>query len=164
MKCLVSVILLFFGMCCYAGDNIRYYETTSFSMKKVVNGEWTDWSEWEESGMIITMNLTKDVVEILSPKAQIYNITENKGLYIDIGGLSRNSVGEIKGWGSDFFVAKRYSYYHICDAKGRTLKTMNVSDVGEIVAVTNSTITSRKGSWIFTWSKEGKKISARTKN
>ena len=89
MKRLVSVILLFFSMCCYAGDNIRYYETTSFSMKKVVNGEWTDWSEWEESGMIITMNLTKDVVEILSPKAQIYNITENKGLYIDQDG-SRN--------------------------------------------------------------------------
>ena len=58
-------------------------------MKKVVKGEWTDWSEWEESGMIITMNLTKDVVEILSPKAQIYNITENKGLYIDQDG-SRN--------------------------------------------------------------------------
>ena len=83
MKRLVSVILLFFSMCCYAEDNIRYYETTSFSYKKVVNGEWTDWSEWEESGMIITMNITKDVVEILSPKAQIYNITENKGLYFD---------------------------------------------------------------------------------
>lgn len=63
-------------MCCYAGDSIRYYETTSFSIKKVVNGEWTDWSEWEDSGMIITLNLTKDIVEILSPKAQIYNITE----------------------------------------------------------------------------------------
>lgn len=83
MKRLVSVILFFFSICCYAEDNIRYYETTSFSIKKVVNGEWTDWSEWEESGMIITMNLTKDVVEILSPKAQIYNITENKGLYFD---------------------------------------------------------------------------------
>lgn len=83
MKRLVSVILLFFSIYCYAGDSIRYYETTSFSMKKVVKGEWTDWSEWEESGMIITMNLTKDVVEILSPKAQIYNITENKGLYFD---------------------------------------------------------------------------------
>ena len=83
MKRLVSVILLFFSIYCYAGDSIRYYETTSFSIKKVVNGEWTDWSEWEESGMIITMNLIKDVVEILSPKAQIYNITENKGLYFD---------------------------------------------------------------------------------
>ena len=79
-----------------------------------------------------------------------------------IGGLARSSVGEVKGWGSDFFVAKRYSYYHICDAKGKTLKTMNVSDVGEIVSVTNSTITSRKGSWIFIWNKEGKRISSMT--
>lgn len=83
MKRFVFVFLVFFSMCCYAGDSIRYYTTTSFSIKKVVNGEWTDWSEWEESGMIITMNITKDVVEILSPKAQIYNITENKGLYFD---------------------------------------------------------------------------------
>lgn len=79
-----------------------------------------------------------------------------------IGGLARSSVGEVKGWGSDFFVAKRYSYYHICDAKGKTLKTMNVSNVGEIVSVTNSTITSRKGSWIFIWNKEGKRISSMT--
>lgn len=79
-----------------------------------------------------------------------------------IGGLSRSSVGELKGWGSDFFVAKRHSYYYICDAKGKTLKTMSVSNVGEIVGVSNSTITSRKGSWIFTWNKEGKKISARS--
>ena len=104
-------------------------------------------------------------------RQQISYIEETKNWYYvydekgkKIVGLSRSSVGELKGWGSDFFVVKRYSYYHICDAKGRALKTMNVSDVGEIVAVTNSTITSRKGSWIFTWSKEGKKISARTKN
>ena len=83
MKRLVFVILLFFSMCCYAGDSIRYYGATSFSIKKVVNGEWTDWSEWEDSGLIITMNITKDVVEILSPKTQIYNITEYRGLYID---------------------------------------------------------------------------------
>ena len=86
MRRLVSVIFLFFSMCCYAGDSIRYYETTSFSMKKVVNGEWTDWSEWEDSGMIITLNLTKDVVEILSPKAQIYNITEYNDFNIDKDG------------------------------------------------------------------------------
>ena len=68
-----------------------------------------------------------------------------------IGGLSRSSVGELKGWGSDFFVARSHSYYLICDSKGKTLKTMNVSDVGEIVAVNNNTITSRKGNWIFIW-------------
>jgi hypothetical protein len=91
-----------------------------------------------------------------------YYVYDEKGK--KICGLSRSSVGELKGWGSDFFVAKRYSFYYICDAKGKTLKTMNVSDVGEIVGVTNSTITSRRGSWIFTWSKDGKKISARPAN
>ena len=38
MKRLISVILFFFSMCCYAGDSIRYYAATSFSYKKVVNG------------------------------------------------------------------------------------------------------------------------------
>ena len=86
MKRWVSVILFFFSMCCYAGDSIRYYETTSFSYKRIVNGEWTDWSEWKDSGMIITLNMTKDVIEILSPKAQIYNITEYNDFYIDKDG------------------------------------------------------------------------------
>lgn len=81
-----------------------------------------------------------------------------------IGGLSRSSVGDLKGWGSDFFVAKYYSFYRIYDAKGKVLKAMNVSDVGEIVGVSGNTITSRCGSWIFTWNKEGKKMSARSAN
>ena len=58
------------------------------------------------------------------------------------------------------FVAKYYSYYRIYDAKGKVLKAMNASDVGEIVGVSGKTITSRKGSWIYTWNKEGKKIRA----
>ena len=79
-----------------------------------------------------------------------------------IKGLSRSSTGEIKGWGSDYFVTKRYSFYFICDINGRTLKSLNVSDVGEIVAVSGEFFTSRKGSWVYTWNKNGKKINART--
>ena len=108
-------------------------------------------------------------IGVHAQRQQISYIEETKNWYYvydeagkKIGGLSRSSVGELKGWGSDFFVAKYYSYYRICDAKGKVLKTMNVSDVGEIVGVTGSTITSRRNSWIFTWNKEGKKISART--
>ena len=81
-----------------------------------------------------------------------------------IGGLSRGSIGELKGWGGDFLVAKYYSFYRIYDAKGKVLKVMNVSDVGEIVGVSGQTFTSKKGSWIYTWSKEGKKISVRSRN
>lgn len=108
---------------------------------------------------------------IQAQRQQISYIEETKNWYYvydeagkKICGLSRSSVGELKGWGCDFFVAKRNSFYVICDANGKTLKTMNVSDVGEIVGVTNTTITSRRGDWIITWSKEGKKISARSAN
>ena len=104
-------------------------------------------------------------------RQQISYIEETKNWYYvydeqgkRIGGLSRSSIGELKGWGSDFFVAKRHSYYFICDAKGKVLKAMNVSDVGEIVGVSANTITSRKGSWIFIWDKKGKKISAKPAN
>ena len=118
---------------------------------------------------LLTILLLMVTLAAQAQRQQISYIEETKNWYYvydeqgkRIGGLSRSSVGELKGWGNDFFVAKRYSYYYICDAKGKTLKTMNVSDVGEIVGVSNNTITSRKGSWIFTWNKEGKKISARS--
>ena len=119
--------------------------------------------------LVILMTLL--TVGAFAQRRQISYIEETKNWYYvydedgkKIGGLSRSSVGELKGWGSDFFVAKYYSYYRIYDAKGKVLKAMNVSDVGEIVGVSGNTITSRKGSWIFVWDKNGKKISSRSSN
>jgi len=123
--------------------------------------------DWRKKLFAILLLMVALVAQ--SQSQQISYIEETKNWYYvydeqgkRIGGLSRSSVGELKGWGNDFFVSKRHSFYFICDAKGKTLKTMSVSNVGEIVGVSNSTITSRKGSWIFTWNKEGKKISARS--
>ena len=117
---------------------------------------------------LLTILIFLLTVSVHAQRKQKSYIEETKNWYYvydetgkRIGGLSRSSVGEIKGWGNDFFVAKRHSFYFICDAKGKTLKSMNVSDVGEIVGVSGNTITSRRGSWIFIWSKEGKKISAK---
>ena len=120
---------------------------------------------------LFTIFLFLSALAVNAQRLQISYIEETKNWYYvyddsgkKTGGLSRSSIGELKGWGSDFFVAKYYSYYRIYDAKGKVLKALNVSDVGEIVGVSGSTITSRKGSWIFTWSKEGKKISSRSAN
>ena len=111
------------------------------------------------------------VLSIQAQQKEISYIETTKNWYYvydeagkKIGGLSRSSVGELKGWGSDFFVAKYYSYYRIYDAKGKVLKAMNVSDVGEIIGISGKTITSRRGSWILIWNKKGKKISARSAN
>ena len=119
--------------------------------------------------LIILMTML--AVGVKAQNLQISYIEETKNWYYvydeagkNIGGLSRSSVGDLKGWGNDFFVAKYYSYYRIYDAKGKVLKAMNASDVGEIVGVSGNTITSRRGSWILTWDKNGKKISTRSAN
>lgn len=110
--------------------------------------------------LILALAAKAQQISYIEETRSWYYVYDDKGK--KIGGLSRGSIGELKGWGTDFLVAKYYSFYRIYDAKGKVLKAMNVSDVGEIVGVSGNTITSRKGSWIFTWNKEGKKISSRT--
>lgn len=112
--------------------------------------------------LILALAAKAQQISYIEETRSWYHVYDDKGK--KIGGLSRGSIGELKGWGTDFLVAKYYSFYRIYDAKGKVLKAMNVSDVGEIVGVSGNTITSRKGSWIFTWNKEGKKISSRTES
>ena len=40
-------------------------------------------------------------------------------------------------------------------------KTLSESTVGKVLSVSGETFTSQVGSWIYTWSKEGKKINTR---
>ena len=75
--------------------------------------------------------------------------------------LSTN-IGELQGFGTSFFIVKSGSWYHLYDAKGIKFKTLSVSYVGKVLSVTGDTFTSQLGSWIYTWNKEGKKISARS--
>jgi len=73
------------------------------------------------------------------------------------------SQGELKGYSSTFYILKQGSgFYATYDATGKRLHTFSASSVGEIIGTAGDTFTSRNGSWIYTWSKEGKKISTRT--
>lgn len=45
--------------------------------------------------------------------------------------------------------------------RGKKTKPQSVSTVGKVVSVTGDTFVSLVGSWLYTWSKEGKKISTR---
>ena len=72
------------------------------------------------------------------------------------------SQGELKGYSSTFYIIKQGSAFYVTyDVKGKRLHTFGVSAVGEILAVSGDTFTSRQGTWIYTWSKEGKKINTR---
>ena len=78
-----------------------------------------------------------------------------------LGGFSRSSVGEVVGWGTDFFVGKQHSFYRIYDIKGKVLKALSINTVGEVLSVSGDTITSRLGNWLYFWDKNGKKIGSR---
>lgn len=72
------------------------------------------------------------------------------------------SQGELKGYSSTFYIIKQGSAFYITyDVNGKRLHTFGASSVGEILAVSGNTFTSRQGTWIYTWSKEGKKINTR---
>ena len=72
------------------------------------------------------------------------------------------SQGELKGYSSSFYIIKQGSAFYITyDVNGKRLHTFGTSSVGEILAVSGDTFTSRQGAWIYTWSKEGKKINTR---
>lgn len=72
------------------------------------------------------------------------------------------SQGELKGYSSTFYIIKQGSAFYITyDVNGKRLHTFGAASVGEILAVSGDTFTSRQGAWIYTWSKEGKKINTR---
>ncbi len=74
------------------------------------------------------------------------------------------SQGELKGYSSTFYIIKQGSAFYVTyDVNGKRLHTFGAASVGEILAVSGDTFTSRQGAWIHTWSKEGKKISTRAK-
>ena len=72
------------------------------------------------------------------------------------------SQGELKGYSSTFYIIKQGSAFYVTyDVNGKRLHTFGAASVGEILAVSGDTFTSRQGAWIHTWSKEGKKINTR---
>lgn len=73
------------------------------------------------------------------------------------------SQGELKGYSSSFYIIKQGTAFYITyDVNGKRLHTFGASSVGEIIGVAGETFTSKNGSWIYTWSKEGKKINTRS--
>lgn len=72
------------------------------------------------------------------------------------------SQGELKGYSSTFYIIKQGTAFYVTyDVKGKRLHTWGASSVGEILGVVGDTFTSKQGAWIYTWSKDGKKINTR---
>lgn len=89
MRKLLIVFFIFCFSFVSAENKIVYYQTTEFAMKQIENNKWSDWSKWEESGLVVTFNMTKDIITIYSPRIQTYTITEFCGHKIDKYGGSQ---------------------------------------------------------------------------
>ena len=91
----------------------------------------------------------------------ISHIETTKNWYYIYDQLS-TSQGELKGYSSTFYIIKQGTAFYITyDVNGKRLHTFGAGSVGEILGVAGDTFTSKNGAWIYTWSKEGKKISTR---
>lgn len=75
--------------------------------------------------------------------------------------LSTHSVGEVKGYSSEFFVSRNGAWVYLWDSEGQKYKTLSYSSVGDVTGVSEETFTSRNGAWIYTWDKDGKKVNTR---
>ncbi len=85
-----------------------------------------------------------------------YHVYDESGKKVTT--VSKSTIGELVGWGSDFFVSFDGSWYKIYDIKGRKINTLSKSTVGKVIAVSGNTFTSEDGGWIKIYDKTGKKI------
>lgn len=76
--------------------------------------------------------------------------------------LSANSVGDVLGYSSTFFVSRNGNWIYLYDAEGKRYKTMSSGTVGDVIGVAGNTFTSRNGNWIYTWDKNGKRLNTRS--
>ena len=116
--------------------------------------------------VLLVMALLLSVVGLKAQSISHIETTKNWYYIYDQDGKKiktlSTSQGELKGYSSTFYIIKQGTAFYITyDVKGKRLHTWGVSSVGEILGVAGDTFTSRQGSWVYTWSKEGKKISTR---
>jgi hypothetical protein len=105
--------------------------------------------------MGMTMQAQKQISFIKDDGAW-YQVYDDKGKKITT--VSKQTVGEIVGWGTDFFVAFDGSWYKTYDMEGKKICTLSKQTVGKVVGVSSNTFTSKDGSWYKIYDKNGKKI------
>ena len=115
-------------------------------------------------GILIMLTLSLSIqaqsISYIETTKGWYHISDQSGKRII---TISSSQGELAGYSSNFYIIKLISGFYVTfDATGKRLHTFSTNSVGEILNSTGDTFTSRNGSWIYTWSKDGKKISTRS--
>lgn len=87
-KLLILLFTLFIGL--EASAQIYTYRTTGYAYKRVNSyGNWTQWTDWMDSNMKVTINMNTDRITIYSPQTQYYRVTEYLRKFTDSSGGSQ---------------------------------------------------------------------------
>ena len=73
MKRFILVLALIFSFC-LANAQTLAYKAEAFCAKEYTYRGWTDWSRWQPCDILITIDITNDMVTILSERSQYYRI------------------------------------------------------------------------------------------
>jgi hypothetical protein len=68
-------------------EKVIKLRSTAFSSKHKINEyKWSNWSDWEEASVLITIDTDNDRITIYSSERQVYDIAENEGESTDEDG------------------------------------------------------------------------------
>lgn len=110
--------------------------------------------------MVLVSQAQQKQISYIKQDGSWYQVYDENGKKITT--LSKSSIGEIKGCGTDFFVSLDGDWYKIYDSTGKKINTLSKASVGEVIAVSGNTFTSKDGGWIKIYDKTGKKIDTRS--
>lgn len=80
---LIFIISITLGLQLNA-QNVIKFKSTDIAFKKISeNGEWKDWTEWEETKVLIVYESEKERIKIYSKETQIFDIAEDEGVKIN---------------------------------------------------------------------------------
>lgn len=85
MKRLLVMLVLMISMVS-ASAQVLNFRTTSYTYKENYGYGWSNWAPFENSNLLITINLNTDVVTIYSSKIQRYQIIDYIGTTTDQDG------------------------------------------------------------------------------
>ena len=63
-----------------------YYQASQFAFKYAENGKWTDWTEWMESDVVLSIDEDNDIIKVFTENKQTYVVVRKNGSYTDSSG------------------------------------------------------------------------------
>lgn len=79
-KMLLPLLLFLFVLPNEASAEVHKFKTTDFAYRTCDDdGDWSNWSDWEESSMLVVINIDEDEITIYSNETQEFDIYEYEG-------------------------------------------------------------------------------------